>query len=129
LTFSAYGYQGTDVMGVDLQTGQVVNYSNSPSQYDEPEGIFPDGQYTLVECDKHNLKGYQNIDIYKLKLDGSALYTRLTYFNDYPGYKASNPVVSDDGRFIAFQLAKTSEAAGVGHGIFLFDLAHPQAAK
>ncbi|HEX2972104.1 MAG TPA: hypothetical protein VHP11_07210 [Tepidisphaeraceae bacterium] len=129
LIFSAYGYQGTDVMGVDLQTGQVVNYSNSPSQYDEPEGIFPDGQYTLVECDKHNLKGYQNIDIYKLKLDGSALYTRLTYFNDYPGCKASNPVVSDDGRFIAFQLAKTSEAAGVGHGIFLFDLAHLQAAK
>lgn len=33
-----------------------------------------------------------------------------------------NPAVSDDGRFIAFQLAKSTEAAGVGHGIFILDL-------
>jgi hypothetical protein len=57
LTFSAYGHQGTDVAGVDLATKKVVNYSNSPGQYDEPEGIFPDGQTTLVECDKQNRKG------------------------------------------------------------------------
>src|SRR5207249_8209808 len=30
LTFSAYGYQGTDVCGVDLVTRKVTNYSNSP---------------------------------------------------------------------------------------------------
>src|SRR6185369_14776194 len=29
------------------------------------------------------------------------------YFSDYAGYKASNPVVSDDGRLIAFQMAKS----------------------
>jgi len=46
---------------------------------------------------------------------------RLTYFSEYPGYKASNPVVSDDGRFMAFQMARSREEAGVGHGIFLFD--------
>ena len=28
------------------------NYSNAPRQYDEPEGIFPDGEHTLVECDR-----------------------------------------------------------------------------
>ena len=60
--------------------------------------------------------------ILTMKLDGSRAYERLTYFSDYPGYKASNPVVSDDGRFIAFQLAKSSEAAGVGHGLFILDL-------
>ena len=38
------------------------------------------------------------------------------------GYKASNPVVSDDGRFITFQMATSGEAAGVGHGIFVFDI-------
>jgi len=123
LTFSAYGYQGTDVCGVDLETKKVTNYSNSPGQYDEPEGIFPDGQYTLVECDKQNLKGSGNVDLWKLKLDGSGHYERLTYFSDYPGYKASNPVVSDDGKFIAFQMAKSREAAGVGHGIFVYDIA------
>ena len=122
LTFSAYGYQGTEVMGVNLQTGKVTNYSLAPVQYDEPEGIFPDGQYTLVECDKQNLKGAGHIDIWKLRLDGSGQTTRLTHFSDYPGYKASNPVVSDDGRFIAFQLAKSTDQAGVGYGIFLYDL-------
>jgi hypothetical protein len=65
--------------------------------------------------------------IWKLKLDGSGVYGRLTYFSDYPGYKASNPVVSDDGRLIAFQLAASREAAGVGHGLFVFDI--DQAAK
>jgi Tol biopolymer transport system component len=118
LTFSAYGHQGTDVCGIDLTTKKVTNYSNSPGQYDEPEGIFPDGQFTLVECDKHNHLGSGHIDLYKLKLDGSGTYERLTHFSDVAGYKASNPVVSDDGRFIAFQLAKSREAAGVGHGIF-----------
>jgi Tol biopolymer transport system component len=122
LTFSAYGYQGTDVMGVDLVSKKVTDYSNSPGQYDEPEGIFPDGQFTLVECDKQNHKGAGFIDLWKLKLDGSGAYERLTYFSDYPGFKASNPVVSDDGKFIAFQMAKSREAAGVGHGIFVYDI-------
>jgi len=122
LTFSAYGHQKTDVCGIDLATKKVTNYSNAPDQYDEPEGIFPDGQYTLVECDKQNHKGSGNVDLWKLKLDGSGAYERLTYFSDYPGYKASNPVVSDDGRFIAFQMAKSREAAGVGHGIFVYDI-------
>jgi len=122
LTFSAYGYQGTDVAGIDLMTKKVTNYSNSPGQYDEPEGIFPDGQYTLVECDKQNHKGPGYVDLWKLKLDGSGAYERLTYFSDSPGYKASNPVVSDDGKFIAFQMAKSREAAGVGHGIFVYDI-------
>jgi hypothetical protein len=122
LTFSAYGYQGTEVMGLNLQTGKVVNYSNAPNQYDEPEGIFPDGKHTLVECDRHCGKGPGHIDLYKLALDGSGRTERLTFFNEYPGYKASNPVVGDDGRYIAFQLARSQDAAGVGHGILVFDL-------
>jgi hypothetical protein len=61
LIFSAYGYQGTEVAGLDIGTGKVVNYSMAPNQYDEPEGIFPDGKYTLVECDKHSKKGSQYI--------------------------------------------------------------------
>jgi hypothetical protein len=122
LIFSAYGYQGTEVMGLDIATGKVVNYSQAPEQYDEPEGIFPDGKFTLVECDKHNRKGTQYIDIYKLSLDGSARTQRLTFFSNYDGYKASNPVVSDDGRYMAFQVAKLGDMAGVGRGILIFDL-------
>ena len=122
LIFSAYGYQGTEVCGVNLKSGKVVNYSNAPGQYDEPEGIFPDGKYTLVECDKHSGKGTQYIDLYKLALDGSGKTERMTFFSDYPGYKASNPVVSDDGRYIAFQVAKQGDPAGVGRGILIFDI-------
>lgn len=121
LTFSAYGYQGTDVMGVDLETGKTVNYSNAPGQYDEPEGIFPDGQFTLVESDRQNHLGSGHVDLWKLRLDGSGQMERLTFFTEYPGYKSSNPVVSDDGKFMAFQMANSNEPAGVGHGIFVFD--------
>jgi hypothetical protein len=123
LTFSAYNYQGTEVCGVDLITKKVVNYSNATNQYDEPEGVYPDGQFTLVECDKQNRQGSGHVDLWKLALDGSRQCERLTYFTDYPGYKASNPVVSDDGRFIAFQMAKSRDDAGVGHGIFVYDAA------
>jgi hypothetical protein len=122
LIFSAYEHQGTDVCGVKLGTKEVVNYSDAPNQYDEPEGIYPDGKFTLVECDRQNRRGPNHVDLWKLALDGSGMYERLTYFSDYPGYKASNPVVSDDGRFIAFQLAMSRDAAGVGHGLFVYDI-------
>ena len=45
---------------------------------------------------------------------------RLTHFNDYEGGKASNPVVSTDGRFMAFQSAKTTDPAGVGYGLLVY---------
>ena len=45
--------------------------------------------------------GSHNIDIWKLRLDGTGKdFVRLTNFNDYEGFKASNPVVSTDGRFM-----------------------------
>jgi len=122
LIFTAYGYQKTEVMGLNLESGEVTNYSKAPDQYDEPEGIFPDGAHTLVECDAHSRRGSQYIDIYKLALDGSGAYERITHFGDYPGHKASNPVVSDDGRYIAFQYARVGDRAGVGRGIFILDL-------
>lgn len=129
LVFSAYGYQNTEAMGVDLETGEVVNFSNAPGQYDEPEGIFPDGRHTLMECDAHILQGIQHIDIYSLALDGSGQSERITHFSDYPGYKASNPVVSDDGRYIAFQYARLGDAAGVGRGILVLDLVERERLK
>jgi Tol biopolymer transport system component len=123
IIFSAYGYQGSEVMGVDIETGRATNYSLAPDQYDEPEGIFPDGKYTTVECDRHSRKGTDYIDIYKLRLDGSGRTERLTFFAEYPGYKATNPVVSNDGGYMAFQFARKGDPAGVGRGIMIFDLA------
>ena len=48
---------------------------------------------------------------------------RLTYFADVPTYRASNPVVSDDGRYMAFQMGRSGVAAGIGYGLFLYDFA------
>lgn len=124
LIFSCYQPENeSEVMGVHLETGEVTNYTNSPDVYDEPEGIFPDGEYTTVECDRQNDRGDGYIDIWKLKLDGTGEdYTRLTFFTEYEGYKASNPVISPDGTRMAFQIAKSEDEAGVGYGILIMDL-------
>jgi Tol biopolymer transport system component len=123
LIFSAYRpNDASDVCSVDLATKKVTNYTGSPAEYDEPEGIFPNGEFTLVESDRQNHQGPNHVDVWKLALDGSGRYERLTHFSDYPGYKGSNPVVSDDGRFIAFQMAHSVDAAGVGHGLFIYDV-------
>ena len=114
------------VMGLDLTTGALTNFSNAPGTYNEVEGIFPDGHHTCVEGDRQvdrlgGPHGFSNIDIWKLALDGTGTdFVRLTHFNDYQGGKASNPVVSTDGRFMAFQAAKTTDPAGVGYGILLY---------
>jgi hypothetical protein len=127
MTFTCYEpNEAASVMGIDLQTGQVTNFSKAPGTYNEPEGIFPDGEYTTVEGDRQSEefgggRGPGNIDIWKLKLDGTGKdFTRLTHFNDYEGGKASNPVVSTDGRFMAFQAARAGDPAGVGYGILLY---------
>jgi hypothetical protein len=123
LIFSAYDFQETEVFGVDLQSGKLTNYSNAPGIYDEPEGIFPTGEHTTVESDHHEPEatGFDRADIYKLTLDGSGRMERLTRFADVPTYRASNPVVSDDGRYMAFQMGRSGVAAGTGYGIFLYD--------
>jgi len=127
MTFTCYEPDGrASVMGIDLQTGEVTNFSKSPGTYNEVEGIFPDGLYTAVEADRQceqlgGQRGSGNIDIWKLRLDGTGKdFSRLTHFNDYEGGKASNPVISTDGRFMAFQTARTTDPAGVGYGILLY---------
>jgi len=122
MTFSAYNYQGSEVMLLNIETGSITNMSKADKQYDEPEGIFPDGKFTCVECNRQNPTCSGCIDIWKLTMDGSGHSERLTYFSDYKGYKASNPVISDDGNFMAFQAARSTDFAGIGYGIFIMDL-------
>ena len=116
----------SSAMGIDLKTSKVTNHTPIPDTYNEPEGILPDGKYTLVESDRQTewlggRRGPWNIDIWKVKLDGTGNdFQRLTNFNDYEGGKASNPVVSTDGKYMAFQLANNTDPAGVGYGILLY---------
>jgi len=120
---TAKGIFTSEVFGVNLTTGILVNYSKAPDQYDEPEGIFPNGQFILVECDRHHREGTSFIDIYRLKLDGTSNdYQRLTFFSDVKGFRASNPVVREDGKLFAFQASRSGSAPGAGCGLYLFDL-------
>jgi hypothetical protein len=127
MTFTCYEPAGmASVMTIDLSTKQVSNHSQKPNSYNECEGVFPDGKYTCVEADRQcdelgGKRGGGNIDIWKLKLDGTGKnFIRLTHFNDYEGGKASNPVVSTDGKLMAFQFANTTDPAGVGYGLLLY---------
>jgi len=127
MTFTCYEPNGfASVMGIDLKTMAVNNFSQKPGSYNECEGIIPGGKYSLVEADRQcdwlgGKRGSGNIDIWKLKLDGIGKdFVRVTNFNDYEGFKSSNPVVSTDGKYMAFQLANTKDPAGVGYGILLY---------
>lgn len=128
-TFTCYEpHNLASVMSINLSTGKVENMSKAPGTYNECEGIYPGGEYTNVEADRQVAQlggkhGSGNIDIWKLRLDGTGKdFHRITHFNDYEGFKASNPVVSTDGRFMAFQIAQTKDEAGVGYGIMLYKL-------
>ena len=126
LTFTCYEPgNNASVMGIDLKTRQITNFSKAPGTYNEVEGIFPDGKYTCVESDRQCAwlggHGSGNADIWKLRLDGTGTdYIRLTNFNDYKGGKVSNPVVATNGKFMAFQMARAHDVAGVGYGLLIY---------
>ena len=127
LTYTCYRLPYADVFGVELDGGKIHTYRKIAGEYNEVEGIFPDGHYTLVESSRDQggpeRQNSQYIDLWKLALEpNSTDFVRLTRWGDYEGYKASNPVVSPDGQWIAFQSARNDEPAGVGHGIFLLKL-------
>src|SRR5258708_23391714 len=77
MTFTCYEREGhSSVMGIDLKTGQVVNFSKAPGTYNEVEGIFPDGQYTCVESDRQvaelgGRRGSPHTQILKVKAGGT----------------------------------------------------------
>ena len=121
LVYTCYRSPYADIFGIDLATGKITTYRKIDKEYNEVEGIFPDGEYTLVESSREQSEQNSNyIDIWRLKLEpDSQDFTRVTRWGEYPGYKASNPVVSSDGRRIAFQSARSRDAAGVGYGIFV----------
>jgi hypothetical protein len=125
VTFAVYTIEdgnNTDTYIVDSETGEYSSLTNSPCCYDEPEGIFPDGKYTTVEHASSEETAWPLIDLYKLKMDGSGEMQRLTHFTNYKGYKANQGVISDDGKYLCFQIGKADQEAGVGFGFYIMDL-------
>jgi hypothetical protein len=123
LLFTAYAYKGGEVMGVDLETGSLTNYSRDWG-YDEAEGVFPEGKTIAIEreADTYTAVPVGDIDIWELALDGSAQAIRLTNFTDYAGFGANNPVVSPDGKKMVFGLRIKGGEHGNAEGLLLYDL-------
>ncbi|MEU1957129.1 TolB family protein [Nocardia rhamnosiphila] len=124
LILTAYGYQGiAEVLALDLTTGGVRNLSSS-SAYEEAENVAPDGEAVYVERDfVHEGDTAGEIDIWRLDLTDSS-WQRMTMFNRYAPHYASNPTVSPDGRWLAYQLSYNGEIEGQGLGILLQPLDH-----
>jgi hypothetical protein len=122
LIFTAYAYKGGEVMGVNLRTGAITNYSQNWA-YDEAEGVFPDGDSIAVEREINTYSAIPvgDIDIWQLALDGTARTRRLTYFSKHPGYGANNPVISPDGKKMAFGLRIKGGQHGNAQGMLIYD--------
>ena len=63
-----------------------------------------------------------DLDLWRLTLDGDAHWKRLTRLNRYQGYGVSNSAVSPDGRHVVFQLRRSDAPPGNGLGLMLLDL-------
>jgi dipeptidyl aminopeptidase/acylaminoacyl peptidase len=113
-----------DVMGLDIASGKITTYRKLPGEYNEVEGVSPDGAWALVESSRDqgaDRQDSRHIDLWKLTLvPNSDAFVRMTRWGDWDGYKASNPTVSPDGKWFAFQSARSTDPAGVGYGIFLY---------
>lgn len=92
----------------------------------EVEGIASDGTWTTVECSKGGKGPYSRplIDICRLELRPNGPITKLIKGTkeDTPR-TVSNPVISPDGKWVAFQEGDTRHGEwGDGHGIFLMPI-------
>jgi Tol biopolymer transport system component len=85
--------------------------------------VDPGGEAVYVERDL----AYEGVepgalDIWRLGLDDGS-WERVTRFNRYAPFYASNPTVSPSGDQLAFQLSIDGDTEGEGDGILLMDLA------
>jgi hypothetical protein len=123
LLFTAYAYEGGQLMGVHRDSGEITNYSQNPL-FVEGAGVAADGSFALVEHDLESTAIPTELDVWWLSLDGESRWERLTFFNAYRdrNFYASNPSVSPDGQRFAFQLSINEDVEGEGDGILVYDL-------
>ncbi len=126
IIYADYTGAQASVRGYNFATHAHTTYRTSDSEYNEPEGIFPDGNFELVESSRDkNVTDHQSqhIDLWKLQLKPhSSNFVRLTRFGDLGPFEASNGVVSPDGQWIAFQQSTTGALEGTGQGVYLMQL-------
>ncbi|CAN7581995.1 hypothetical protein LJR219_004287 [Phenylobacterium sp. LjRoot219] len=113
------------VMGYRIATGEFITYLRKPGEYNEVEGVAPDGSWATVECGQQSGPGLPPLDICRLELKPNGAVSRLIV-GTTPGSTSdvSNPVVSPDGKWIAFQKSDAvSGEIGEGYGLYLLKIA------
>ena len=132
MTFTCYEPKGmASVMGIDLKTGAGDELLEGAGHLQRNRGHLsrrpvhvcrsrPAGGETRRAS---RLRQHRHLET-ETGRHGKD-FVRLTHFNDYEAGKASNPVVSTDGRFMAFQTARTTDPAGVGYGILIYRFDKP----
>jgi hypothetical protein len=109
--------------GVDMVSGAVTRYVYEPATHNEFEGIFPGGEYICIESSAHNVINSRTpTDVWKFKLDGSGERVRITRMFERLPWRASNPAVSPDGKWLAYMINLHGSEAGYGMGLGLLDL-------
>jgi len=134
ITYTCYGraQEGrgaqAGVYGVEIASGHVVRYRDMPDEYNEVEGVAPDGSWTAVECAPRIAKGLAPIDICRLELVPDGAYSLLfKATKENSRRKADNPVISPDGKWMAIETSDTAYSenavdAGRGDGVVLLRL-------
>jgi hypothetical protein len=110
--------------GIQIEIGEVKLYIYEPGTHNECEGIFPNNEnYICLESSAHNeVDSNMPTDVWKMKLDGSGERVRITRMVERKPWRSSNPVVSLDGKWLAFMVNLHTSEAGYGMGMGLFDL-------
>ncbi len=112
------------IFGYRLDTGKYIRYYRT-GHYAEVEGIAPNGTWTTVECgDAPASQGVSALDICRLELVPDGTLSKLI-IGTKPGTtrKVNNPVVSPDGKSVAFAAGDASFGEhGTGSGIYIINL-------
>ena len=108
------------VMGNVIAEDRNITYYRKEGEYNEVEGIAPDGSWTTVECGTQDTAGLPELDICRLDLRPDGPITRIVR-GRVPGSTSdvSNPVVSPDGKWLVFQRSDSaSPDIGEGYGLY-----------
>ena len=118
------GALSISVMGTDLVSGKHTTYYRRAGEYDEVEGIAPDGSWATVECGKQDKPGLPPLDICRLELRENGAMTLLVQGTTSGSTSdISNPIVSPDGKWLVNQRSDGGRGEiGEGSGIYMLKL-------
>jgi hypothetical protein len=124
LLFSCSGFGGgaplISAMGYSIPNDTYTTYRRVLGEYNEFEGVAPDGSWATVECGKQSTSGVDKLDICRIELKPDGAISKI--FSTDRFHHIGNPVVNPNGRQIAFQTGDGAGEVGEGMGVYLLDL-------